>query len=94
MDQEDRPPTLRELREIAQDSSDIVWLNAPRAKARGRRITLTQVIVAIRMGTIDEGPFRNERLDWQWTLRRHAAGEEIKVVVIYKDGKLLVRSNH
>lgn len=90
----DPPPTLSEVREIAADSANIVVLDGPKRKARIRGITRKQVELCCQKGTFIEGPFRNERHDWQVTMFRHAAGEEIRVVVILKDGKLIVRSNH
>jgi hypothetical protein len=90
----DNPPTLQEIRALAETSANIAILAAPKKKAKRRGITRPQVESCIRKGTIDEGPFRNERGDWQVTLYRHAAGEEMRVVIILKDGKILVRSNH
>lgn len=90
----DKAPTLTEIRALAETSANIVILEGPKRKAKLRGITRPQVESCIRKGTIDEGPFQNERGDWQVTLYRHAAGEEMKVVIILKDGKILVRSNH
>lgn len=90
----DRPPSLKEVREIAEDSANVVILFKPKQKGRVRKISSNQVVLCCQKGTFHEGPFRNERHDWQVTMYRHAAGEEIKVVVIVKDAKLYVRSNH
>jgi hypothetical protein len=90
----DKPPTLREIQALAANSGNIVQLGEARKKARRRGITRPQIETCVRKGTIEEGPFRNERGDWQVTLCRRAAGEELRVVVILKDGKILVRSNH
>jgi hypothetical protein len=91
---EDRPPSAGDMREIAKVSSKVIWLRGAREKAKKRGITRRQVEMCLLKGTFIDGPFRNERSDWQVTVQRHAAGEEIKVVVIFKDGDLLVRSNH
>lgn len=90
----DRAPTIAEMREIAADSKRVIWLCTPRRKAAKRGITMKHIETCIQKGTFVEGPFKNERQDWQATVQRHAAGEEMKVVVIFKDGTLLVRSNH
>lgn len=87
-------PTLADVRRIAANSANIVSLQSPAAKARRRNITRGQVENCCRRGTFEEGPFLNERGDWQVTMYRHAAGEEMRCVVIFKNGKLLVRSNH
>lgn len=89
----DKPPTLREIQALAANSGNIQLVEA-RKKAKRRGITRPQIESCLRKGTIEEGPFRNERGDWQVTLCRRAAGEELRVVVILKDGKILVRSNH
>lgn len=90
----DKPPTLREIQALAANSGNIIQLVEARKKAKRRGITRPQIESCLRKGTIEEGPFRNERGDWQVTLCRRAAGEELRVVVILKDGKILVRSNH
>ncbi len=90
----EKPPTLRDIQALAADSANIVQLVEASKKAQKRGITRPQIECCVRKGTIQEGPFRNERGDWQATLYRHAAGEELRVVVILKDGKILVRSNH
>jgi hypothetical protein len=90
----DPVPSLRDVHAIAANTASIVILVEPKRKAKARGITRRQVELCCQKGTFLEGPFRNERHDWQVTMFRHAAGEEIKVVVIIKDGRLLIRSNH
>jgi hypothetical protein len=90
----DKPPLLADIRALAEDSGNIVHLASPKAKAKRRCITWPRIVSCIRKGAIQEGPFRNERGDWQVTLYRHAAGEELRVVIILKDEKILVRSNY
>lgn len=78
-------PTLSEIREIASDTDNIqTHLPGPARKARHRNITRRQIELCCQRGTIEEGPFLNERSDWQVTLFRHAAGEEMRFVVILK----------
>jgi hypothetical protein len=90
----EKPPLLAEIRAIARVSGNIVILDSPRKKGRRRGITRKQIERCCQLGTIEEGPFKNERLEWQVTLVRHAAGERIRCVVIVRDGRLIVRSNH
>lgn len=88
-------PTLAEIRALAANSENIIsTLPGPSAKAKARGITRRAIEQCCQNGTIDEGPFLNERGDWQVTMFRHAAGNELKVVLVIKDGQLIVRSNH
>lgn len=88
-------PTLQEIRAIAATTLNIkTHLPGPSRKAKARNITRRQIELCCQKGTIEEGPFRNERGDWQVTLYRHAAGEELRCVVVIKDGTLIIRSNH
>ena len=91
----DPAPTLADIRAIAADTANIdTFLPGPAKKAKRRGITRRQIELCCQKGTLEEGPFRNERGDWQATLFRHAAGEEMRCVVIIKDGNLIVRSNY
>jgi hypothetical protein len=91
----DPVPTLAEIREIAADTANIkTVLPTPTRKAKKRGITRRQIELCCQKGTMEEGPFRNEKGDWQATLFRHAAGEEMRCVVIIKEGVLIIRSNH
>jgi hypothetical protein len=95
-DASDPEPTLAHIREIARYSGNVILLKGALKKGRRRGITFGQVVKCCQLGTIIDGPFKNERFEWQVTLQRHAAGEEIRVVVIVdlEKGKLWVRSNH
>jgi hypothetical protein len=91
----DPVPTLADIRAIAAITENIqTFLPTPAKKAKTRGITRRQIELCCQRGTLEEGPFRNERGDWQATLFRHAAGEEMRCVVIIKEGALIVRSNH
>lgn len=91
----DKPPTLADIRDIAADTANILtFLPGPARKAKMRGITRRQIELCCQKGTLEEGPFRNERGLWQATLFRHAAGEELRCVVVIENGNLIVRSNH
>jgi hypothetical protein len=91
----DPVPTLADIRAIAADTANIkTFLPTPRKKAKRRGITRRQIELCCQKGTMEEGPFKNEKGDWQATLFRHAAGEEMRCVVIIKEGVLIIRSNH
>lgn len=82
---------LKLIRELARDSNDIVLLPHARKRCRQRGIIFRQILTCLRNGIITEGPFRNARGNWQVTMERLAAGEEIAVgVVIEEESKLLV----
>lgn len=79
------------IREIALDSGNIVIVSHAKKRGRQRRITRPQIEACIRKGTIQEGPFLNAYNNWQVTMYRHAAGEEMHcAVAIDWPSKLIV----
>jgi hypothetical protein len=72
---------LQIVREIAADTNRIVVLSHGRKRGRQRRITRRQIELCVQRGTITEGPFLNQHGNWQVSLYRHAAGEEITCAV-------------
>ncbi|RDI58707.1 DUF4258 domain-containing protein [Microvirga subterranea] len=72
---------FRIIREIVQDTNNIVVLPHGRQRGRQRNITRRQIELCVQRGTIVEGPFVNQFGHWQVTLYRHAAGEEITCVL-------------
>jgi hypothetical protein len=75
------PAALRMIREIAVESDNIILIGHAKGRGRQRRISRSQVEACVRKGTIIEGPFMNDHHNWQVTLYRHAAGEEMKCAV-------------
>jgi hypothetical protein len=69
------------IREIAADTSRIVVVGHARRRSRQRSITRRQIELCCQMGTITEGPFLNPHGNWQVSLFRHAAGEEVTCAV-------------
>jgi len=72
---------LRMIREIAVDSDNIVIVPHGKKRGRDRRISRSQIEACIRKGSISEGPFLNAHHNWQVSMYRHAAGEEMTCVV-------------
>lgn len=72
---------LRIIRQIAEDSDNIVTVKHANKRASQRRISRPQIEKCVQKGTITEGPFVNSQGNWQVSLYRHAAGEEITCVV-------------
>lgn len=72
---------LREIRRLAEDSGNIVLIKHGRQRSRERKITRPQIEGCVRKGNIKEGPFLNARGNWQVTMCRRMAGEEIHCVI-------------
>lgn len=75
------PVALRQIRKIAEDSENILIVPHARKRGRQRSITRPQIEACVRKGTIQEGPFVNDKGNWQVTMYRHAAGEEVTCVI-------------
>lgn len=71
---------LTVIRRIAADTDNIVIVAHGRKRGQQRSISRRQVERCCQMGTITEGPYLNTRGQWQVSLFRHAAGEEITCV--------------
>lgn len=72
---------LKQIRQIASDSGNIIIVKHAKVRQRQRKITRPQIEACLRKGTVEEGPFLNAHGHWQVTLFRHAAGEELHCVV-------------
>lgn len=72
---------LRIVRDIASDTGNIVVVTHARKRQVERRITRRQIELCVQKGSITEGPFMNAHGNWQVTVFRHAAGEELTCVV-------------
>jgi hypothetical protein len=84
------PAAVKMIRDIAADTDRIVVIKHARKR---KYINRRQIDLCVQKGTIIEGPFRNTRGNWQVSMRRHAAGEELTCgVVIEWATKLLVIS--
>lgn len=81
---------LKMVRQLAADTNNIVIIGHARKRGRQRRINRRQVELCCQLGTICEGPFLNQKGNWQVNLRRHAAGEEMECVVAIDWGRSLI----
>ena len=72
---------LQLIRDVASDTNNIVVISHGRLRQKQRKISRRQIELCVQKGTIVEGPFRNSHGNWQVTLFRHAAGEELSCVV-------------
>jgi hypothetical protein len=75
------PSAHRMLRELAADSDRIVVVAHGQKRGRQRGITRRQMELCVQKGVIIEGPFLNQHGNWQVTVQRRAAGEEVTCVV-------------
>lgn len=82
---------LKMIREIAKSSENIVVVKHAKKRQRQRSVMRVQIEACLCKGTIQEGPFMNDKGNWQVTMYRHAAGEEVNcVVAIDWPSKLIV----
>lgn len=72
---------LKMIRKLALDSANVVIVPHGKKRGRQRHITRSQIEACVRKGSIVEGPFLNAHHNWQVTMYRHAAGEEMHCVV-------------
>lgn len=73
---------LRKLRELAENSSKVLFSDHAVKRMKQRKITRPQVICCLKHGQIEEGPYRNTHGAWQMRLSVKAAGEIINVVAV------------
>ncbi len=87
-----RPATaLKLVRELVRDTDNIVLLPHAKKRMKKRGINNRQIEICLRLGIISEGPFMNQHGNWQVTMKRLAAGEEMKLAVaIEEETKLLI----
>ena len=70
----------RLIAETAADSKRIVLLPHAREKMAERHITMRQVIDCLLHGVVSQPAFMNIKGNWQCTLMRRNAGDEVCVV--------------
>lgn len=86
------PKALKIIQELAQDSGRIIVTTHGKKRQRGRQVSHKQIQNCLLKGTIEEGPFINEHGNWQVSMLRHAAGEEMRCVVVIEESGLIVRT--
>jgi len=76
----------KRLKNLAEDSSRVVFTKHAEKRMCQRKITRTQVLRCLTHGQITEGPARSTRGNWEMRMEVMSAGEIITVVVaIEKD---------
>ncbi|MHB1104422.1 MAG: DUF4258 domain-containing protein [Devosia sp.] len=75
------PAALKKIKELAADSGNIVIISHTAKRQKQRNITRLQIERCVQAGYIDEGPFMNDKGNWQVTMCHYSAGEEVTAVV-------------
>ena len=75
------PVALNKIRTLAAKSENIVVIPHAKRRQTERSVTRGQIEACLLKGTIQEGPFYNDKGNWQVTMYRHAVGEEVTCVV-------------
>ncbi len=78
------------IRDIAQNDENIFLVNHAKNRGKQRSINRQQIIACIRKGTLIEAPFLNSHCNWQMTLFRHAAGEQMTCVIAVELPKRII----
>lgn len=77
---------LKLVRDIAKNTANVAIEPHAKKRMKERKITLAQVYDCLRMGVVSEPAHLNIRGNWQCTVQRRNAGDEVRVaVVIEKD---------
>ena len=77
------------IRDLAKASSNIHWSTHAGARMIERDISIRQALETVRQGRIDAGPNLEDSGRWKVTLRRHCAGQLVRVVLVVSDDRLL-----
>jgi len=84
------PEALQLIRQVAQDSKNIIVSRHALDRQKQRKITMRQIEQCLLRGTIIEGPFVNDKGNWQVSMHRHGAGEKVTCVVAIDWPKRLI----
>lgn len=75
-----RERALKMIRAAAADSAQVFVTDHANQQMRKRRISLTQVLEVLRVGSITEGPAPSVKGNWECVVERFVAGDAIAVV--------------
>ena len=75
------PAALKLVREIAAVSGNIMVTAHARKRQLERQVSTLDIQRCLLKGVIVEGPFLNPQANWQMTMKRFAAGEELEVAL-------------
>ena len=77
----------RRIASLAQDSSLVLFTDHAKKRLIGRKVTRVQVLEVLRKGAVVEPAHRNIKGNWQCTLQRSVAGDNIKVAAALEQTK-------
>ncbi len=72
---------LKLLREIAQDSANVIFTDHARQRMRQRHVTATQIIACLQRGIVSEPVALDLHGNWKLTVTHRAAGRDLNVAV-------------
>jgi hypothetical protein len=75
------PTALKLLREIAEDSGNIIFTNHARERMRERKVTPSQVLACLKQGFASEPVALDPHGNWKLTVQHRVAGVELNVSV-------------
>ena len=72
---------LKLLREIAQDSGNVILVDHARKRMRQRKVTTVQIIECLRRGVVSEPVALDIHGNWKLTVAHRVAGKDLNVAV-------------
>ncbi len=72
---------LKLLREIAQDSSNVILTAHARLRMRQRKVTPVQIITCLQRGIVSEPVVLDMHGNWKLTVMHRVAGKDLNVAV-------------
>lgn len=72
---------LKLLREIAQDSGNVILTTHARLRMRQRKVTPVQIITCLQRGIVSEPVALDMHGNWKLTVTHRVAGKDLNVAV-------------
>lgn len=72
---------LRLLRDIAADSSNVIFTRHARQRMRERKVSPKQVLDCLKLGIVSEPVALDVHGNWKLTVSHHVAGQQLNVAV-------------
>lgn len=82
----------RRIREIAADTSALIFPWSAAKQMAAAEISMRQMIATLRHGIVVDNPVLNEHGDWICVLRRRAGGRNVHAVVALSKDRLTLIS--
>lgn len=72
---------LKVLREIAEDSAQVIFTQHARLRMRQRKVSPVQVLACLQRGIVSEPVALDVHGNWKLTVTQRVAGKELNVAV-------------